>query len=802
MKFTLSWLKEHLDTEASVDEISVALTALGLEVEEVTDRSTELAPFTVAKVTKAEKHPDADRLQVCTLDTKDGEIQVVCGAPNARAGMTGVYAPVGAFIPGLDVTLKKGKIRGVESMGMLVSEREMGISDEHTGIIDLGDIAAEIGTPFAPLMGLDDPLIEIGLTPDRADCAGIRGIARDLAAAGLGTLRALPVPEIQAKFDSPVDVHFDFPEEAQNACSIFAGRVIRGVKNGPSPQWLQDKLTSVGLRPISTLVDITNFFTMDRARPLHVFDVGKMQGDLRLSLSKGGETLDALNDKSYTMPEGLTVIGDDSGVVSLAGVVGGTGTGCDEQTVDVFLEAALFDPIRTATAGRELEVLSDARYRFERGVDPESVLSGIDQATWMILDLCGGEASERVVTGAVPQWRREITLRYGRVAGLGGLDVAPAEQRRILEALGFEILRSDDEGLTAVPPSWRGDVHGEPDLVEEVLRVVGLDQVPSTPLPRDTVVAKKAVSDGFTAKARAVRTLASRGMEESVTWSFMKSDLAKHFGQDDPELTLVNPIAADLDAMRPSILANLAQAAGRNAARGYADVALFEGGPVWTSADPEKGQRPVVAGLRAGAAVPRGWTGGARSVDLYDAKADALAALAAAGAPADNLQATPDAPGWYHPGRSGVLRLGAMVLAHFGELHPETLKILDVDGPMVGFEVFLDQVRPPRKKGTARPNLKLAGLQPVNRDFAFLVADDVPADKLPRAIRGADKQLITDAGVFDVYQGKGVPEGQKSVAVYVTLQPTEKTLTDDDIEAVGAKIVAAVQKQTGGTLRG
>lgn len=795
MKFSLSWLKAHLDTDAPLDTITEKLTALGLEVEGVEDRGRELAAFRIAHVVSAEKHPNADKLKLCMVDAGTGElVQVVCGAPNARAGMKGVFALPGAVIPVDGSVLKVGAIRGVESRGMLCSERELKLSDEHNGIIEL-PADAPVGASFADWRGLNDPVIEIALTPDRADCAGVRGIARDLAAAGLGTLKPLDTSPVPGAFPAPVKVRLETP-----GCYQFAARVIRGVKNGPSPQWLQDRLLAVGLRPISALVDVTNLFSLDQARPLHVFDAAKLRGDLVLRPTAEGDSFLALNGKEYACPAGLVGIYDDSGMVSLAGVMGGETTGVTDGTTDVVLEVALFDPVMIAKAGRALSIDSDARYRFERGVDPAGVVAAVEQATRLILDLCGGEAGETFLAGAEPEWRRTLPLRPSRVAHLGGVDVPEAEQVRILEALGVEV-RQDDGRLACVPPSWRADIHGEADLVEEVLRVHGFDRIPATPLPRDLTTPKPALSGTQRRVSLAKRALAARGLLEAVTWSFVPEEVAGLFGQVNPDLKLLNPISTDLAVMRPSILATLIGAAGRNAARGFPDVGLFEVGPAFR--DPtDKGQDTVAAGVRAGSAVPRNWAGPARPVDVFDAKADAVAVLEAAGAPAANLQVTRDAPDWYHPGRSGVLRLGPTVLARFGEVHPAILEALDVAGPLVAFEVFLDAVPTPKKKGgTAKPLLALSPFQPVDRDFAFLVDGAIEAEKLVKAAKGADKALISDVSVFDVYQGSGVEPGKKSIALSVTLQPQDKTLTDAEIEAVAGKVVAAVAKATGASLR-
>ncbi|QQP88910.1 phenylalanine--tRNA ligase subunit beta [Skermanella sp. TT6] len=801
MKLTLSWLKAHLDTGADVETISSKLTSLGLEVEEVVDRAKGLEAFRVAYVVSAEKHPDADKLRVCMVDTGSETVQVVCGAPNARTGMKGVFAPTGSVIPATGAELKKGVIRGVESNGMLCSEREMGLSDAHEGIIDLPE-DAPVGAPFASVVGLDDPLIDVSLTPDRADCAGVRGIARDLAAAGLGELKPLETTPVPGAFPSPIGVTLDFGAGEEQACPMFVGRLIRGVRNGPSPRWLQDRLLSIGLRPISALVDITNLLTHDIARPLHVFDAGKLRGGLTVRPARAGETLLALNGKEYALEEGMTVIADDSGVVSLGAVMGGEGTGVTGTTTDVFLEAALFDPVRTAQTGRRLSIDSDARYRFERGVDPAFVIPGVEIATRLILEICGGTASELVVAGSEPSWRRELTLRPGRTLELGGVDVPVPEQVRILEALGFGVTERGDGVMAVLPPSWRADIHGEADLVEEVLRVHGYEHIPAIPLERTSAITRPALNARQRRTAMARRVLAVRGLSEAVTWSFMSSAHVDLFGGVTDGLRLLNPISSDLDVMRPSILPNLIQAVGRNADRGYPDTGLFEVGPVFRDPSPQ-GQDTVAAGVRSGTLVPRQWAEKQRPVDAFDVKADALAVLEAAGAPTGNLQVTTDAPAWYHPGRSGVLRLGPTVLARFGEVHPEVLDALGAKGAVAAFEVMLDAVPVPKKKGgTAKPLLRLSLFQPIQRDFAFLVDASVEAEKLVRAAKGADKGLITDVSVFDVYQGQGIDPGTKSLAITVTIQPTGKPLTEAEIDAVGAKVVAAVSKATGGTLRG
>lgn len=802
MKFTFSWLKEHLETDKPLSEIVERLSMLGLEVEGVEDRAAGLGDFRVAHVVSAVQHPDADRLRVCMVDYGDGDpVQVVCGAPNARAGLKGVFASSGAYIPGTGITLKKSEIRGQESNGMLLSEREMGLSDDHDGIVELPD-DAPVGAPAVAVMGLDDPVIEIGLTPNRQDCAGIRGIARDLAAAGLGTLKPLDAPENPGAFEPPLKWQRDLPAEAQDACPFVVGRLFRGVKNGPSPKWLQDRLRAIGLRPISALVDITNYVTFDLARPLHVFDADKVSGNPTMRLARDGEKILALDGNEYTLDSSMTVIADDKGVEAIGGIMGGEASGVSEWTTNVFLEVALFDTVRTAATGRALGIMSDARYRFERGIDPESAMWGAHVATRMILDICGGEASELTTAGEMPDWKRDVILRKARVAALGGLDVPGDDQVRILESLGFEI-SDDGETLKVSVPSWRSDIDGEADLVEEILRIRGYDDIPVVPMARETTVAQPAWSATQRRSARARRALASRGMVEAVTFSFMKRSTAELFGFADEALVVDNPISADLDAMRPSVLPNLLEAAGRNADRGYPDSALFEIGPAYAD-DGEKGQATIAAGVRVGRSGDRHWSAPPRAVDAWDAKADALAALEAAGAPVANLQVTADAPAWYHPGRSGVLRLGPNVLAAFGDLHPAVLKALDIDGPAVAFEVDLGKVPLPKaKKGSAaRPLLKLSPFQPVIRDFAFVVEKDVAAADIVRSAMGAEKTLVSGVSVFDVYAGEHVGEGKKSVAIAVTLQPTEATLTDEQIDAVSRKIVAEVEKRTGGALRG
>jgi phenylalanyl-tRNA synthetase beta chain len=797
MKFTLSWLKTHLDTRAEAADIAAKLTDLGLEVEGIVDPAQALAPFVVGYVAEAKQHPNADRLRVCRVDTGKGVVQVVCGAPNARTGMKGVFAPPGTHIPGTGLDLKAGNIRGEASNGMLCSARELGLGTDHDGIIELPD-DAPIGMSFVKYRKLDDPIIEIKVTPDRADCLGVRGIARDLAAAGLGTLTPFSPKHVSGRFKSPIQWRID--PSAATGCPYVAGRYFKGVKNGPSPQWLQDRLTSIGLRPISALVDITNFVTYDLGRPLHVFDAKKVTGDPTMRAAKAGETILALDGKTYALEEGMVVIADSRGPEAIGGIMGGEESGCSLETTEVFLEVALFDPIQVARTGRKLGILSDARYRFERGLDPKSATWGVDVATALILELCGGEASEVTSAGALPQGTRSIGYRPPRVASLGGCEVAPDKQRQILQSLGFTVTANGANLWQVTTPSWRVDVEGEADLVEEVLRVNGFDAIPAVSMPRVGALPPTAVTAGQRRVQQAKRLLATRGLDEAVTFSFMPGKVAALFAGDNALIPLANPISADLDVMRPSILGNLLMAAGRNAARGIAEAAVYEVGPSYAN-DTPKGQLAVAAGIRTGDFAARHWSGKPRPVDAFDAKGDAVALLSALGAPVENLQATADAPGYYHPGRSASLRLGPNVLAQFGEIHPKVMKALDLKGPAVAFEIFLDRVPMPRSKGTNRPLLDASAFQPLARDFAFVVTSDVAAEKLVKAAKGADKALITEVAIFDVFEGGSLGEGKKSIALSVTLQPREKTLADAEIEAVSAKIVAAVNKATGGELR-
>lgn len=795
MKFTLSWLKEHLATEAEPAAIAERLTMIGHEVEAIVDRGAALKDFIAARVIEARPHPNADKLQVCIVDAGGRHVQVVCGAPNARAGLIGIFAAPGSHIPGTGMLLKAAAVRGVESNGMLLSERELGLSDEHTGIIELADDVA-VGTPAARALGLDDPVFDISVTPNRADCLGIRGIARDLAAAGMGALIALDTTPERGRFTSPLRVHLDFDAEMADACPLFVGRMIRGLTNGPSPEWLRQRLLAVGLRPISALVDVTNYMTIGLSRPLHVFDVEKVRGDLRVRLARDGERLAALNGKEYALGATMTVIADDVKAEALGGVIGGERTGCDDSTTSVFIESALFDPVRTAITGRTLGILSDARFRFERGVDPAFAEAGIEIATRMILAFCGGEPSDLVIAGAAPPPRPAIAYRPERVPALAGVEVPAATQAEILRHLGFGVESAASPWPVQVP-SWRHDVVGEACLVEEVVRIFGYDHIRPVSLPRLEALPAPALSAEQRRSAAARRLLAERGLVECVSFSFVSSAAAGAFGAVPAALRLVNPISADLDVMRPNLLPNLLQAAGRNADRGQRDAALFEVGPQYAGTEPEA-QALVAAAVRTGRTGPRHWAEAPRGIDAFDAKADALAVLAMLGAPVERLQVT-QAPSWYHPGRSATLQLGPKQrLAHFGEVHPRVLKAFDLRGPVVACEIFLDAV-PARK--AARPALHLSSLQAVERDFAFVLGSDVPADAVVRAAKKADKALIADVRVFDQFIGGGLGEGRKSLAITVVLQPTGQTLTEAAIEAISQAVVAEVGKATGGVLR-
>ena len=806
MKFTLSWLKDHLETDATLEEICERLTAIGLEVEDVDDKAA-YKPFVIAKVVSAEKHPSADRLKVLMVDAGDGKpVQVVCGAPNARAGLVGALARPGTYVPGIDVTLAVGNIRGIESHGMMCSEKELDMSDNHDGIIDLAE-DAPVGTPFASYAGLDDPVIEINLTPNRPDCTSIYGIARDLAASGLGTLKQHAKPDFKTEGETSVDLKIILDDE--RLCPGFGLRLVRSVKNGPSPVWMQQRLKAIGLRPINALVDITNYVTFDQGRPMHVFDAAKVKGGLTVRRALQGETVLALDQREYTLTPNNVVIADENGVESIGGVMGGEHSGCDENTTDVLIESALWDPINIAKTGRSLGIITDARYRFERGVDPEYMVPGLERTTELVLQLCGGTAAEAKIVGYKGYEPKVIDFPTAEVKRLTGLDVSPEESREILARLGFGV-KGEGSRLSVTVPSWRPDIDGKADLVEEVMRIHGVDQILPEPIDNLGSVNGRILTTLQVRSRTARRALAARGMLEAVTWSFISEDQAKLFGGGAPALKLANPIASDMSDMRPSLLPGLLTAAQRNADKGYGDVAIFEVSGTYESDAPE-GQRRVAGGVRRGTASINGagrlWSnaakGGGKPVDVFDAKADALAVLEACGLPMSNVQVEKGAPAWYHPGRSGTIKMGPkVVLGYFGEFHPKTLGALDVSGALCGFEVYLDTMPEPKKKATrTKPPLELSPFQVVKRDFAFVVDSTVEAGAIIKAATSADRKLITGVNVFDIFEGASLGDGRKSVAIEVLIQPVERTLTDEDFEALTAKIVGNVEKTTGGTLR-
>jgi phenylalanyl-tRNA synthetase beta chain len=805
VKFTLPWLKEHLDTTASLPEIVEKLTMIGLEVEHVEDKAKQFEAFKVVSVVSAVQHPNADRLRVCMVDTGDGKpIQIVCGAPNARAGMKAVLGLPGTYIPAKKITLAVGKIRDVESHGMLISGAEIGFSDDSDGIIEM-PADAPVGKPFAEVLGLNEPVIEINLTPNRPDCTGVNGIARDLGATLIGDYKENAPKPVKGTFPCPVKVTLDFGA-THPLCPAFGLRLVRGVKNGPSPDWLQKKLTAIGLRPINALVDITNFITFDRGRPLHVFDADKVHGNLTVRRANNGETLLALDGKTYELDAATCVIADEKGVESLAGIMGGEETGCSETTTNVLIESALWDALNIAQTGRKFGINSDARYRFERGVDPNFMLPGLELATQMVLDLCGGEPSEVVVAGDPTPKEVIIDFPLSEVTRLAGLKLSLTQVRRTLEKLGF-FAAGQGERIKVAAPSWRPDVHGRADIVEELVRIVGVDQVPSTPFPRGDDARKPVLTPIQNRTRKAKRALAARGMTEAVTWSFVSKREAELFGGGKPELALANPIAAELSDMRPSLIPGLVMSAQRNADRGTADVALFEVGQIFKGDKPED-QFTAASGLRRalakGSGIGRHWSTKAEPVDAFDAKADAFAVLAAAGSPMQALQVVPGGPAWFHPGRSGTIQIGPQnILGHFGELHPHALAALKAEGPLVAFEVILENIPAPKAKATrAKAMLELSAFQPVERDFAFVVESKVKAADIVRAAQSVDKKLIVGVTVFDVYEGTGIEPGKKSIAIAVTIQPREKTMTDAEIDALGQRIVAEVSKKTGGVLRG
>lgn len=792
MKFTLSWLKDFLDTNASVDEIAERLTAIGLEIEEVVDPLAAVKDLIVVSVDECVAHPDSDHLHVLKVNTGKELVQIVCGAPNARAGMKGILARPGDYVPAFGDKLKAGKIRGVESFGMMCAEDELGVGPDHTGIIECPEdavVGASITTVYP-----SDPVFDVSITPNRGDCMSVYGIARDLAAAGLGTLKTPKHNVTVCAFKSDVKLS---NEATEIGAPFFTLREIRGVKNGASPKWMQDRLTAVGLRPISALVDVTNYFNITFGRPLHVFDADKVKGQITVRSARDGEKLTALDDKEYALSDGMVVIADENGVESIAGIMGGEASGCEESTTRVLLESAYFTPESIAKTGQKLILTSDSRQRFERGVDPASTIPfGADMAAQMIAELCGGECSELIVTGKEPERPAPIAFDPHRVEKLCGVDVPADTCKEILEKLGC-VVKPDGNLFSVVRPTWRSDISGSHDLVEEVLRIYGYDKLPEIALPRPNGV-HGILQPKQRREVSVRRAMANRGGCQTITWSFMSSKDAVPFRTKDAVL-IANPISADLNEMRPNLLPNLVSAARSNITKGTFDGCLFEVGPQFFGFKPME-QETVACQLRFGQATPRHWAVAQRPVDVFDAKADALAALDAAEAP-QSVQIVREAPAWYHPGRSGAVKIGKTVLAYFGELHPKILKAMDVKTTVCACEVFLDRLPPAKKKnGKGVKTLKLSAFTPIFRDLAFLVDRKVDADKIVSTAKNTDKVLITDVSVFDLYEGEALGD-KKSVAIQLTIQPVEKTMTDEEIESVCRRVVGAVGVATGATLR-
>ncbi len=785
MKVSLRALTHYLQTNATPAALADKLTSIGLEVEEVIDKTATLADFIVAEVKSVENHPNADRLHVLTVFTGTEDLQIVCGAPNVRVGLKSILARPGVLIPLYNEKLTKSTIRGVDSNGMLCSEKELGLSDNHEGIIDLKtDLPA--GTPAAEALG-GDVIFDVNVTPNRGDCLGVKGIARDLAATGIGVLKEMPIQPVQGTFSSPVQVYME-----EQDCLQFTGRYIRNVKNTQSPQWMRDFLISMGLRPISALVDITNYLNLAECRPLHVFDADKLAGNIHVRKAKEGEKILALDGKEYTLSADMTVIADDNKAQSIAGVMGGEETGCCETTTNVFLESAYFNPISIAETSVKLNAESDSKSRFERGIDPASQISGNDRATQLILDICGGEPSELIVKGETPLSSREITFDFSQVKRLCGIDIPREESASVLQKLGFIV-----DGNKITVPSWRmNDVKESADLVEEIMRIHGTDDLPFLPM-RPQALPTGILLPHQRREATVRRALAACGLNQAITWSFTDSKLAKYF--DSKGILIANPIASDLNEMRPSLVPNLLSAVHRNQARGIKDVQLFEVGPEFYSTTPKE-QRLVACGVRAGNYAPLHYAEPSRAVDWLDVKADALAALSSADAP-QNMQVMRKAPSWYHPGRSGAFMLGKNVLAYFGEIHPRLLKVFDIKTPLAAFEVYLDNIPLPRKKSKNMKALKLSALLPLTRDFAFIADKETPAGQILSVIQNVDKEKITDVTLFDVYEGDRLPENKKSLAIQVTIRQSDKTLTDKEIEILSIQIINAVQKATGAQLR-
>lgn len=794
MKFTLSWLKEHLETQASIKEIDDTLNRIGLEVEEIINPAAKLDGFITARIDSVENHPDSDHLHLLTVNDGSNKYQVVCGAPNVKVGLVGIFAPEGTLIPLYNEKLTKAKIRGVDSCGMMCAEDELGIGPDHNGIIEL-PADTPLGLPAAEVLNID-PIIEVSITPNRAECLGVRGIARDLAAAGLGKVKPLNIVKTPAKFSNPIKIAVECPNE----CPVYTGRYIKGVNNhAETPKWMKDRLNAIGIHSISPLVDITNYINYDLARPLHVFDADKLKGGITVRMAQNGEKFVALNEKEFALPDYALGICDEEGVQCLGGIMGGLEKGCSNDTVNVLLECALFKPECIAKTGRHLQIDSDSRYRYERWVDPKSNISGSDIATALILEICGGEASELTIVGSEDIAPQVAYLRPERLETLIGMPVSAEKSMEILRNLGFEVSMENGK-IKAISPSWRGDIEGEHDLVEEVVRMIGLDEIPTTPLTND-IFPKQILTPVQRNIVTIKHELASRGMYETVTWSFSDSDIAQYFRKGNEPILLQNPIVKELNEMRPSILPNLLGAVKNNIARGYSNIALFEVGPEFTGRHPKE-QYTSATGVRAGQTAKKDWTGSARAYDVFDVKADALAVIAAAKGPYENPQITTDAPSYYHPGRSGTIRLGKNVLAYFGEIHPSILKALDIKARVMAFEVNIDNIPLPRQTGgKARKKLALSTFQPVDKDLAFVVNKDVSAAAIIAAAKNADRNHITDVRIFDIYEGDNLPQGKKSVAIALTFQPIEQTFTDKDIENLMNKVIVEVGKKTGGELR-
>jgi phenylalanyl-tRNA synthetase beta chain len=799
MKFSLSWLKEHLDTDADMQAVADCLNRIGLEVEGIENPAESLSAFRIAKVISAAPHPQADKLQVLSVDAGGEPLQVVCGAPNARAGMLGVFGPAGAVVPANGMVLKVAAIRGVESNGMMCSIAELELGDDHDGIIELPD-DAPVGEIYADWAGLDDPVIDVSITPNRQDCMGVRGIARDLAAAGLGTLK--PLGDVyKIDLSTPLEGSDPAPNVRTDdaaGCPAFYAQSVSGVRNGEAPEWMRAKLKAIGQKPISALVDITNFLSIDLGRPLHVYDRAKLNGALVARKAVDGEQVVALNGKTYALDASMTVIADDTMVHDIGGIMGGEHSGVSEDTTDVLIECAFFDPEHIARTGQKLGLTSDARQRFERGVDPAFLDDGLAIATKLVLDLTGGTASAITRVGQAPLTPRIFAYDTDYCHRLGGVDVAPEEQRNILTRLGFSV--TDDWAVTV--PSWRRDVDGPADLVEEVVRMVGLDNVVSVPLPRADGVAQPTATPAQSLERKVRRAAAARGLNEAINWSFLPQKAADAFGGG--AWSLANPISEDMKVMRPSLLPGLLSAAQRNMDRGASSVRLFEiGRRYFVGTDGASDERATAGIVLAGERSARNWaTGKAARFDAFDAKAEAIALLKAAGVATDNLLVMDDAGAHYHPGQSATLRMGPKnILAAFGTLHPATAKAFDLDGIVVAAEIFLDAIPLKKASGFMRPAFTPPALQAVTRDFAFLVAEDMPANDLLRAIKGTDKDNIVAVRLFDRFAGQGVPEGHVSLAVEVTLQPTDKSYSDDELKAISDKVIAAATK-LGAVLRG